>query len=118
MPGAASSRLIATSDFPLVGRVHVRQKSGDTVHWCGGHGLGRAIIQTPGFVVLTHSCQGWWIAGPWHALIDGLKACNVVPTRLAESITGHSSGGSDFNTYGTVGYTLEQKRDVLLRVLV
>jgi hypothetical protein len=26
--------------------------------------------------------------------------------------------GSDFNTYGTVGYTLEQKRDVLLRVLV
>jgi integrase len=53
-----------------------------------------------------------------HALIDRLKACNDVPTRLAESITGHSSGGSDFNTYGTVGYTLEQKRDVLLRVLV
>jgi hypothetical protein len=26
--------------------------------------------------------------------------------------------GSDFNTYGTVGYTLEQKRDVLMRVLV
>jgi hypothetical protein len=37
---------------------------------------------------------------------------------LAESIPGHSSGGSDFNTYGTVGYTLEQKRDVLLSVLV
>jgi integrase len=53
-----------------------------------------------------------------HALIDRLKACNDVPTRLAESITGHSSGGSDFNTYGTVGYTLQQKRDVLLRVLV
>lgn len=53
-----------------------------------------------------------------HALIDRLKACNDVPTRLAESITGHSSGGSDFNTYGTVGYTLEQKRDVLLKVLV
>jgi integrase len=53
-----------------------------------------------------------------HALIDRLKACNDVPTRLAESITGHSSGGSDFNTYGTVGYTIEQKRDVLLRVLV
>ena len=53
-----------------------------------------------------------------HALIDRLKACNDVPTRLAESITGHSSGGSDFNTYGTVGYTLEQKRDVLMRVLV
>lgn len=53
-----------------------------------------------------------------HALIDRLKACNGVPTRLAESITGHSSGGSDFNTYGTVGYTLEQKRDVLMQVLV
>jgi integrase len=53
-----------------------------------------------------------------HALIDRLKACNDVPTRLAESITGHCSGGSDFNTYGTVGYTLEQKRDVLMRVLV
>jgi hypothetical protein len=26
--------------------------------------------------------------------------------------------GFDFNTYGTVGYTLEQKRDVLMRVLV
>ena len=33
-----------------------------------------------------------------HALIDRLKACNDVPTRLAESITGHCSGGSDFNT--------------------
>lgn len=53
-----------------------------------------------------------------HALIDRLKACNDVPTRLAESITGHSSGGSEFNTYGTVGYTLEQKRDVLMRVVV
>lgn len=41
-----------------------------------------------------------------------------IPTRLAESITGHSSGGSEFNTYGTVGYTLEQKRDVILKVLV
>jgi hypothetical protein len=30
----------------------------------------------------------------------------------------HSSGGSDFNTYGTVGYTLEQKRVVLLGALV
>jgi len=53
-----------------------------------------------------------------HALIDRLKSCNDVPTRLAERITGHSSGGSDFDTYGTVGYTLVQKRDGLLRVLV
>jgi integrase len=51
-----------------------------------------------------------------HALIDRMKACNDIPTRLAESITGHSSGGSDFNTYGTVGYTLEQKEDVLRRI--
>lgn len=53
-----------------------------------------------------------------HAIIDRLKACNDIPTRLAESITGHSSGGGEFNTYGTVGYTLEQKRDVILKVLI
>jgi len=53
-----------------------------------------------------------------HALIDRLKSCNDIPTRLAESITGHSSGGSDFNTYGTVGYTLEQKLAVLQRIKV
>jgi integrase len=53
-----------------------------------------------------------------HALIDRLKSCNDIPTRLAESITGHSSGGSDFNTYGTVGYTLEQKLEVLQRIEV
>ena len=53
-----------------------------------------------------------------HAIIDRMKARNDIPTRLAESITGHSSGGSEFNTYGTVGYTLEQKRDVILKVLV
>ena len=53
-----------------------------------------------------------------HAIIDRMKARNDIPTRLAESITGHSSGGSEFDTYGTVGYTLEQKRDVILKVLV
>lgn len=53
-----------------------------------------------------------------HAIIDRMKARNDIPTRLAESITGHSSGGSEFNTYGTVGYTLEQKRDVILKVLI
>ena len=51
-----------------------------------------------------------------HSLIDRMKACNDIPTRLAESITGHSSGGSEFNNYGTVGYTLEQKLDVLKRI--
>ena len=53
-----------------------------------------------------------------HALIDRMKACNDIPTRLAESITGHCSGGSEFNNYGTVGYTLEQKLEVLKRISI
>lgn len=53
-----------------------------------------------------------------HGFIDRLKACNDIPTRLAESITGHSSGGSEFNNYGTVGYTLEQKLEVIKRVVI
>jgi len=53
-----------------------------------------------------------------HALIDRMKACNDIPTRLAESITGHCSGGSEFNNYGTVGYTLEQKLEVLKRITI
>lgn len=51
-----------------------------------------------------------------HALIDRMKASNDIPVRLAESITGHSSGGSEFNTYGTVGYTLEQKLEVIKKI--
>ena len=51
-----------------------------------------------------------------HAIIDRMKACNDIPVRLAESITGHSSGGSEFDTYGTIGYTLEQKLAVIKRV--
>lgn len=51
-----------------------------------------------------------------HALVDRMKACNDIPIRLAESITGHFSGGSEFNNYGTVGYTLEQKLEVLKRI--
>jgi hypothetical protein len=47
-----------------------------------------------------------------------MKACNDIPPRLAESITGHYSGGSEFNNYGTVGYTLEQKLEVLKRIVV
>ena len=53
-----------------------------------------------------------------HGLIDRMKPCNDIPTRLAESITGHSSGGSEFNNYGTIGYTLKQKLDVLNRIVV
>jgi integrase len=53
-----------------------------------------------------------------HAFIDRLKACNDIPTKLAESITGHNSGGSEFDMYGSVGYTLEQKLAVVSRVAV
>jgi integrase len=53
-----------------------------------------------------------------HAFIDRLKACNDIPTKLAESITGHHSGGSEFDMYGSVGYTLEQKLAVVSRVAV
>lgn len=53
-----------------------------------------------------------------HAFVDRLKACNDIPIRLAESITGHYSGGSEFNSYGTIGYTLEQKLEVIKRVAI
>ena len=53
-----------------------------------------------------------------HALVDRMKACNDIPTKVAESITGHSRGNSEYANYGTVGYTLEQKLEVLKRVAV
>jgi integrase len=53
-----------------------------------------------------------------HAFIDRLKACGDIPVKLAESITGHSSGKSEFDSYGTVGYTLEQKLKVIERVQI
>jgi integrase len=53
-----------------------------------------------------------------HAFIDRLKAENDIPLPLAESITGHGRDASEFNNYGSVGYTLEQKRDVINRILI
>ena len=53
-----------------------------------------------------------------HAIIDRIKACNDIPVPLAESITGHGKGGTNFMAYGTVGYTLEQKLEVIKRVLI
>lgn len=53
-----------------------------------------------------------------HSIIDRMKACNDVPARVAESITGHSSGKSEFIHYGTIGYTLEQKLEVIKRVAI
>lgn len=53
-----------------------------------------------------------------HAFIDRLKAQNNIPLPLAESITGHGRNTSEFANYGSVGYTLEQKRDVIKQILV
>ncbi len=53
-----------------------------------------------------------------HAFIDRLKARNDIPLPLAERITGHGRDTSEFANYGSVGYTLEQKRDVIKRILV
>lgn len=53
-----------------------------------------------------------------HAFIDRLKANSHIPVPLAESITGHGRNTSEFANYGSVGYTLEQKRDVIQQILV
>ena len=53
-----------------------------------------------------------------HAFIDRLKACNDIPLHIAESITGHGRGQTDFAAYGSVGYTLEQKLEVIRKVLL
>ncbi len=54
-----------------------------------------------------------------HALIDRMKALNNISIPLAESITGHSTrNASEFHTYGTVGYSLVQKLEVLKRIEV
>ena len=53
-----------------------------------------------------------------HAFIDRLKACGDIPVPIAEAITGHGRNTSDFAHYGSVGYTLGQKKAVIERVLV
>ena len=53
-----------------------------------------------------------------HAFIDRLKACNDIPLPLAESITGHGRNVSDFAIYGSTGYTLEQKAQVIGKILL
>lgn len=50
--------------------------------------------------------------------IDRLKACGDVPVPIAEAITGHGRNASEFARYGSVGYTLEQKKAVIERILV
>lgn len=51
-----------------------------------------------------------------HAFIDRLKARNDIPLPLAESITGHGRGQTDFAVYGSVGYTLAQKLEVIRKI--
>jgi integrase len=51
-----------------------------------------------------------------HAFIDRLKARNDIPLPLAESITGHGRGQTDFAVYGSVGYTLAQKLEVIQKI--
>lgn len=51
-----------------------------------------------------------------HAFIDRLKARNDVPLALAESITGHGRNPTDFVNYGSVGYTLEQKLEIVKKI--
>jgi integrase len=53
-----------------------------------------------------------------HAFIDRLKACGDVPVPIAEAITGHGRNASEFARYGSVGYTLEQIKAVIERILV
>jgi hypothetical protein len=45
-----------------------------------------------------------------HAFIDRLKGCGDIPVPIAESITGHGRNASEFANYGSVGYTLGQKK--------
>ena len=43
---------------------------------------------------------------------------NLTPTESIKSVlrTGHSSGGSEFDSYGSIGYSLEQKLAVIKRI--
>lgn len=53
-----------------------------------------------------------------HAFVDRIRAHNDIPVPLAESITGHGRNASEFQNYGSVGYTLEQKLEVIRRILI
>ena len=46
------------------------------------------------------------------------KACGDIPVPIAESITGHGRNASEFANYGSVGYTLAQKKAVIERILI
>lgn len=50
--------------------------------------------------------------------LDADKELHITAPPLAESITGHGRDTSEFANYGSVGYTLEQKRHVIKQILV
>ena len=53
-----------------------------------------------------------------HVFLDRLRGCGDVPVPIAEAITGHGLNASEFARYGSVGYTLEQKKAVIERILI
>jgi integrase len=53
-----------------------------------------------------------------HAFIDRVKARNDIPIHIAESITGHGRNQTEFSAYGSIGYTLQQKKEIIEKVLI
>ena len=53
-----------------------------------------------------------------HAFIDRIKARSDIPIHIAESITGHGRTQTEFSAYGSIGYTLEQKKDIIEKIIV
>ena len=53
-----------------------------------------------------------------HAFIDRIKARNDIPIHIAECITGHGRNQTEFSAYGSIGYTLEQKKAIIEKILI
>lgn len=53
-----------------------------------------------------------------HAFIDRMRAISDIPVRLGESIMGHTIKSTQYESYGNVGYTLEQKLQAIRRIEV
>ena len=53
-----------------------------------------------------------------HAFIDRIKARNDIPIHIAECITGHGRNQTEFSAYGSIGYTLEQKKAIIDKILI
>jgi integrase len=53
-----------------------------------------------------------------HAFIDRMRAVSDIPMRLGECIMGHTVKSSQYENYGSVGFTLEQKLQAIRRIEV